>query len=89
MSPSPSRPALPRALREALADLVKLKLPPGHVPTLDDYEAATVQVLQELGPTLLEDAIQGIDADPKKGALPGAVAVPCSSKRSPRGRCSR
>jgi hypothetical protein len=89
MSPSSSRPALPRALREALADLVKLKLPPGKAPTLDDYEAAAVQVLQELGPTLLEDAIQGIEADPKKGALPGAAAAPCSTKSSSRGRSSR
>ena len=63
------RVSLEAGLRHALVDLLKLKLPPGREPTLDDYEAATVHLLRELGPQLLEDAIQGVDSDAKKGGL--------------------
>ena len=79
---SRSRPRLPldRSVREALVAALKLKLPPGQPMTIDTLEAATGQLLRELGPQLMEDAIQGVDADPKKGALPSAATSPPSSK---------
>lgn len=88
---SPSRPRLPldHAVREALVDALKLKLPPGQPATLAQIEAATVQLLRELGPQLMEDVIQGVADDPKKGALPAAAGTPPSTKGCRRGRSPR
>ena len=81
---SPSRPRLPleRSVREALVEALKLKLPPGQPMTIDALEAATGQLLRELGPQLMEDVIQGVEADPKKGALPAAATARPPSKGS-------
>ena len=89
MSPSRSRLPLERSVREALVDVLKLKLPPGQPMTIDAIEAATAQLLRELGPQLMEDLIQGVDDDPKKGALPSAADTPRSTKGSRRGRSPR
>ena len=89
MSVSRCRLPLDRSVRQALVDAVKLKLPPGQPMTIDTLEAAAVQLLRELGPQLLEDTMQGVDADPKKGAHPGVVAAPRTSKASARARSSR
>jgi hypothetical protein len=87
----PTRPRLPldHAVRHALVEAVKLKLPPGQPMTIDTLEAAAVQLLRELGPQLLEDVIAGVEADPKKGALPAAVASPRTSKACARAHSSR
>lgn len=79
-----SRPRLPldRAVRLALVEALKLKLPPGQPLTIDTLEAATSQLLRELGPQLMEDVIQGVDSPAKKGALPGAVTTRPSAKGS-------
>jgi len=85
---SPSRPRLPleRSVRQALVDVLQLKLPPGQPMTIDALEAATGQLLRELGPQLMEDVIHGVEADPKKGALPSAATPPRSSKGLKRAR---
>ena len=61
----------------------------GQPLTIDAIEAATTQLLRELGPQLMEDLIQGVEQDPKKGALPSAASTRpntkgCSNERSPR-----
>ena len=85
------RPRLPleRSVREALVDMLKLKLPPWQPMTIDAIEAATAQLLRELGPQLMEDLIQGVDEDLKKGALPSAADTPRRAKGSRRGRSPR
>jgi len=88
---SPSRPRLPleQSVREALLDALKLKLPPGQPLTIDAIEAATTQLMRELAPQLMEDLIQGVAPDPKKGALRGAAVAPPNSKGCRRGRSPR
>ena len=89
MSPSRSRLPLERSTREALLEALKLKLPPGQPMTIDAIEAATAQLLRELGPQLMEDLIQGVEQDPKKGALPSAAVAPPTTKGCNRGRSKR
>jgi len=76
-------------VREALLDALKLKLPPGQPLTIDAIEAATTQLMRELAPQLMEDLIQGIEQDPKKGALPAAAGVPPKTKGRSHGRSPR
>lgn len=80
MSPLSSGLHLEKHVRQALVDALQLKLPPGPTPTLDQLETAAVHLLRELGPQLLQDAIQGVEEDPKKGALLGAVGTRRNSK---------
>jgi hypothetical protein len=82
MSASSSRLRLSTDLREALRGAVLLKLPPGSPRTLDAIERATAQFLRELGPQLMEDVIEGVDMDPKKGALPSVAISPPTIKAS-------
>jgi hypothetical protein len=72
------RPRLPLApaTREALVEALKLKLPPGQPLTIDALEAATGQLLRELGPQLMEDVLHGVETAPKKGALLSAADSP-------------
>jgi len=86
MSPSLSRLPLDRSVRAALQAALQLKLPPGQSPSIEAIETATGQLLHELGPQLIEDCIQGIEEDPKKGALLAAAGSPPASKRSPTAR---
>lgn len=71
MSPTFSR--LTPEMRAALRELLVLKLPPGQPRTLEAIETATVQLIRELGPGLMEDLIQGVDDDPKKKHHPAAA----------------
>jgi hypothetical protein len=80
MSDSSSRLRLPSDIREALRAAVLMKLPPGTPQTLDAIERATAHVLRELGPLLMEDVMQGVDTDPKKGALPSVATSQPSIK---------
>ena len=89
MSPSRSRLPLERSVREALLEALKLKMPPGQPMTIDTIEAATTQLLRELGPQLMEDLIQGVEQDPKKGALPSAAVAPRNTKGCSRARSKR
>jgi len=89
MSPSFSRLPLERSVREALVAALQLKLPPGQPAPLDAIEAATVQLMHEIGLQLMEDVMAGVEPDPKKGALPSAVATRPSSKTSKRGPSRR
>ncbi|MFZ4397352.1 MAG: hypothetical protein ACOYOU_17195 [Kiritimatiellia bacterium] len=86
MSASRSRLPLDRAVREALVDALKLKLPPGQPLTIDALEAATGQLLRELGPQLMEEVIQGGETAPKKGALLSAATARPPSKGPTRAR---
>jgi len=71
MSQYHTRPTLDRPVREALVAALKLKLPPGHPPTLDAIEAATTLLLRELGPQVMADLIHGVEEeDPQKGRSP-------------------
>ena len=89
MSKSSLRLPMERSLREALVEALKLKLPPGQQMTIDALESATTQLFRELGPQLLEDVIQGIEQDPKKGALPTAADMPHNIKGYTRGHSKR
>jgi len=86
MSPSRSRLPLDRSVREALVAALKLKLPPGQPLTIDAIEEATTLLLRELGPQVMEDLIQGVEEDPKKGALLSAATPRPGSKGSKPGR---
>ena len=78
MSPSSSR--LSPQVRNELRDLLELKLLPGQPRTLDAIEAATVQLVRELAPQLMEDLIQGVDCDLKKKHRPSAAVSPPNTK---------
>ena len=77
-----SRLPLDASTRRALVEALKLKLPPGQPMTLEAVETATVQLLRELGPQLMEEVLQGVETDSKKGALFGAAAT----RRGAKGR---
>ena len=89
MSDSSSRLRLSKDVREALREAVLLTLPPGSPPTLDAIERATAHVLRELGPQLMGDVMDGVDTDPKKGALPSVATSPPSIKASSIARSPR
>jgi hypothetical protein len=82
MSTSSSRLPMSASLRKELSEAIRLKIPPGSPHTLDAIEQATAQFLRELGPQLMEDVIEGVDTDPKKGALPSVAISPPSIKES-------
>jgi hypothetical protein len=87
MPPSPSRASLDPAVKRQLLEAIKLRLPPGQPLTLDAAEEAVVELLRELGPTLLEELLAGEEGSSKKGALRSAAAAPRSSRGCGRGRC--